>query len=109
MTKEEYYSRLDVLRSEESAIKNRILELKNDYLVSVNEPYKHLIGKKVVVTYKGFSDESVKIDTFYWMGYRLGGFGELRQTFNKVKKDGTMSAMEAHLYAKEIMSMEEVK
>lgn len=109
MTKEEYYSRLDVLRSEESAIKNRILELKNDYLVSVNEPYKHLLGKKVMVTYKGFSDENVNTHTCYWMGYRLVGFGEFRPTFSKVKKDGNMSAVEERLYVKDIVSMEEVK
>jgi hypothetical protein len=109
MTKEEYCSRLDVLRSDESAIKTRIFGLKRDYMVSVNAPYKHLLGKKVVVTYKGFFDESIQVRTCYWNGYKLNTYGEVKPMFKQVKKDGTMSSRDEHLYVEEIVSMEEVE
>lgn len=109
MTKEEYLSRLDVLHSEEDAIKTRIFELKKDYMVSANAPYKHLLGKKVVVTYKGFFDESIYVRTCYWHGYKLNTYGEVKPIFKQVKKDGTMSSREEHFYVEDIVSMEEVE
>ena len=45
MTKEEYCRRLAVLRLEEDAIKTKISELKRDFVVEANAPYKHLLGK----------------------------------------------------------------
>lgn len=108
MTKEEYCRRLAVLRLEEDAIKTKISELKIDYVASVNAPYKHLLGKKVNVTYKGFFDESIQTHTCYWTGYKLNTYGKVKATFKQVKKDGTMSSREEHLYVEEIVSMEEV-
>lgn len=109
MTKEEYLSRLNVLRSEESAIKTRIFELKKDYMVSVNAPYKHLLGKKVEVTYTGFFDKNIQVHTCYWTGYKMNTYGDINPTFQKVKKDGTMSSREDHLFVKDIVAMEEVE
>ena len=108
MTKEEYYNRLDILHSEMSVIKNKISELKKEYMVSLNAPYKHLIGKKVVVTYKGYFDDSIQVYTCYWAGYSLNNFGDIKPTFKMTKKDGTMSSREECLYVKEIVSMDEV-
>lgn len=109
MTNEEYCRRLAVLRLEEDVIKTKISELKRDFIVEANAPYKHLLGKKVVVTYKGFFDESIQVRTCYWHGYKLNTYGEVKPIFKQVKKDGTMSSREEYLYVKDIVSMEGVE
>ena len=110
MTKEVFYNKMADLQSELSAVKSRIAALKNEYVVSLNESYKHLLGKKVRVTYVGFFDHrGERTEVCYWLGYKTTRFDDVKPTFNQVKKDGTMSSREAHLYVSEILSMEEVE
>lgn len=111
MTREEYIQKSEELQKQEVQIKTKRGELQEEYRKSLNEPYKHFLYKKVTVIYKTWfwndkSDEE-RTDIGYWGGYYLE-FGEFKPRFYQVKKDGTMSSRELHLYPKEILSMEEV-
>jgi hypothetical protein len=112
MTREEYIQKIEELKQQELEIKVKKGELYEEYKESLNEPYKHLLNKKVTVTYNSWfwndkSDEK-KTVTGYWGGYYLE-FGDFKPRFYQVKKDGSMSSRELHIYPREIISMEEVK
>lgn len=111
MTREEYIQKSEELQKQEIEIRTKRNELQAEYKKSLNAPYKHLLLKKVRVTYKTWfwNDKSgeERTDIGYWGGYYIE-FGEFKPRFYQVKKDGTMSSRELHLYSKEILSMEEV-
>lgn len=112
MTREEYIQKSEELQKQEIEIRTKRNELQAEYKKSLNAPYEHLLFKKVRVTYKTWfwNDESdeERTDIGYWGGYYIE-FGEFKPRFYQVKKDGTMSSRELHLYPKEILSMEEVE
>lgn len=111
MTREEYIQKSEELRKQEIEIQTKKSELQAEYKKSLNAPYEHLLSKKVRVTYKPWrwvSDDSAEQTVVcYWGGYYMQ-FGEFRPLFYQVKKDGSISSRELHVYAKEILSMEEV-
>ena len=111
MTREEYLQKSEELHKQELVIKTKRRELQEEYKKSLNALYEHLLFKKVRVTHKTWfwndkTDEE-RTDIGYWGGYYIE-FGEFKPRFYQVKKDGTMSSRELHLYPKEILSMEEV-
>lgn len=111
MTREEFIQKSEELQKQEIEIRTKRNELQAEYKKSLNAPYEHLLFKKVRVTHKTWfwndkSDEE-RTDIGYWGGYYIE-FGEFKPRFYQVKKDGTMSSRELHLYPKEILSMEEV-
>lgn len=112
MTQEEYIQKREELRQQEIKITTKRKILEAEYIESLNKPYEHLFNKKVNVIYKswfGVNDiEKERTEVAYWGGYYMQ-FGEFRPRFYQVKKDGSMSSRELHLYPKEIISMEEVK
>lgn len=112
MTREEYIQKSEELQKQEVEIRTKRSELQEEYRSSLNKPYEHLLYKKVRVAYKAWfwndKSEEERTDIGYWGGYYLE-FGEFKPCFYQVKKDGTMSSRELHLYPKEIISMEEVK
>jgi len=111
MTREEYIQKSEELRKQEIEIQTKRKELQAEYKKSLNAPYEHLLFKKVRVTYKAWgwlSDDSAEQTVVcYWGGYYIE-FGEFRPRFYQIKKDGSISSRELHVYAKEILSMEEV-
>ena len=111
MTREEFIQKSEELRKQEIEIQTKKGNLFAEYKESLNEPYKHLLYKKVTITYKVWSwainPDEVRTDVGYWGGY-YQEFGEFKPRFYQVKKDGTMSSRELHLYPKAILSMEEV-
>ena len=111
MTREEFIQKSEELQKQEAEIRTKRSNLFAEYKESLNEPYKHLLYKKVTITYKTWfwnnkSDEE-RTEVGYWGGY-YQEFGEFKPRFYQVKKDGTRSSRELHLYPKEILSMEEV-
>ena len=111
MTREEYIQKSEELHKQEVEIQTKRHELQAEYINSLNAPYEHLLSKKVRVTYKTWGwvkgDSAEDTVVCYWGGYYIQ-FGEFRPRFYQIKKDGSMSSRELHVYAKEILSMEEV-
>lgn len=111
MTQEEYNQKIEDLRQQEVEIQARKREAQAEYQNHLNKPYEHLLQKKVRVVYKqwGWTPKEMteKTEICYWGGYYLQ-FGEFRPRFYQVKKDGSISSRELHIYAKEILSIEEV-
>lgn len=111
MTREEFIQKSEELQKQEAEIHTKRKELQAEYKKSLNAPYEHLLSKKVRVTYKTWGwragDPAEETVVCYWGGYYIQ-FGEFRPRFYQIKKDGSISSRELHLYAKEILSMEEV-
>lgn len=112
MTREEYIQKSEELQKQEIEIRTKRNELQAEYKKTLNAPYEHLLFKKVRVTYNTWgwdADGSAeKTVVCYWGGYHIQ-FGEFRPRFYQIKKDGSISSRELNVYAKEILSMEEVK
>lgn len=110
MTREEYNLRMEELRKQEIKIASQKKEAQEEYRKSLNEPYKHLLNKKVTVTYEKAKwltwETEIKREVCYWGGYYLE-YGEFRPQFYQIKKDGSMSSRKLHLYPNAIISMEE--
>jgi hypothetical protein len=111
MTREEFIQKSEELQKQETEIRAKRSNLFAEYKESLNAPYEHLLSKKVRVTYKTWgwraSNPEEETAVCYWGGYYIQ-FGEFRPRFYQIKKDGSISSRELHLYAKEILSMEEV-
>lgn len=110
MTREEYNLRMEKLREQEIKIVSQKKEVQEEYRKSLNEPYKHLLNKKVAVTYEHKTwltrQTETKRDVCYWGGYCLE-YGEFRPQFYQIKKDGSMSSRKLYLSPNAIISMEE--
>jgi hypothetical protein len=110
MTREEFEEQYRELELKEREIKIAKHKLEEEYRVSVNEPYNHLIGKKVRVTYIsddwGQQDQILTTET-YWGGF-ICNFGITIPSFYNAKKDGTVSTQRHRFGCMEVVSMEEI-
>ena len=111
MTREEYTQRMDELRAQELRILSQKRDVQEEYRKSLNEPYEHLLHKKIIVTYEQkkwmTGTTETKRDVCYWGGYFLEYGVDFKPLFYQIKKDGSMSSRRLWLYPDKIISMEE--
>lgn len=95
MTEKEYNEKMKEFKRREAEIRAERSQVSHEYEVSMNKPYKHLLNKKVRITYEGWGRDKITVDGF-WGGfhYEWGGFVPV---FYQIKKDGTMSSRRQHL------------
>jgi hypothetical protein len=109
--KETYLNELRTLREEEIKIINNKKLILKKYEEYINEEYKHLLNKKVEITYTVLGKSPQK-DIAYWGGYRIIEFDLIEIPFlYKVKMNGQMSSQRHKLQKEwaEIISIKPVE
>lgn len=96
-------SDLDNQISELFSTRRKMIE---DFRVKINEPYKHLLNQKVVVTYLTF-DKKEKKEMAYFGGYQISLVDGIPVPyFYKIKANGDMSSQRHRFEWEEIISIE---
>ena len=104
---EKNYKKLEDKKRKIIALKT---QLENDFEITINEPFNHLLNKKVEVLYisgmEDTYDQELKTIS-YWSGYRVVN-GQAIPVFFKPNPDGTKSLQRDYFGVKEIISMYEI-
>lgn len=106
MTREEYLAILSDLQEQERAIERKRAETRDAYSKTLNEPYDHLLNKKVKMVYRSIRETEELVG--YWGGFVANSYNYFKPKIYKVKKDGTMSSRDTYIWVDEIISIEEV-
>ena len=102
----EFLQKLSDLDTQISELYNTRYKLIQDFKEKINEPYKHLLNQKVVITYLTF-DKKEKKETAYFGGYQISLVDGIPvPIFYKIKANGDMSSQRHRFEWEEIISIE---
>lgn len=109
MTEVEYNAKIKEICKKEEELREERRQIQEEYLKTLNSPWKDFIFKKVKVRYTSrisWKERTEKETICYWGGIILK-YGQPCLTFYQIKKDGTQSSREANLgWEPQIISME---
>lgn len=88
MTIDEYNKKIEDYNAQIIALRNKINDLRKEFIQEMTKKYDNFIGKKVKISFTTFHSETSVIG--YFNGFVSGTFCPIMQVF-KVKKDGTKS------------------
>jgi hypothetical protein len=99
-----FLQKLSDLDTQISDLNKQKFNLIQSFKEQINEPYKHLLNQKVVVTYLTF-DKKEKKEMAYFGGYRMAT-EIFVPVFYKIKANGDMSSQRHRFEWEEIISIE---
>lgn len=100
----EFLQKLSDLDTQISELNKQKFNLIQSFKEQINEPYKHLLNQKVVITYLTF-DKKEKKEIAYFGGYRMATEIFI-PVFYKIKANGDMSSQRHRFEWEEIISIE---
>lgn len=100
----EFLQKLSDLDKQISELNKQKFNLVQFFKEQINEPYKHLLNQKVVITYLTF-DKKEKKEMAYFGGYRMAT-EIFVPVFYKIKANGDMSSQRHRFEWEEIISIE---
>lgn len=104
MEYKEFLQKLSDLDKQISDLNKQRFNLIQSFKEDINEPYKHLLNQKVVITYLTF-DKKEKKEIAYFGGYRMATEIFI-PVFYKIKVNGDMSSQRHRFEWEEIISIE---
>lgn len=104
MKHREFLQKLSNLEKQISELNKQKFNLIQSFKEQINEPYKHLLNQKVVVTYLTF-DKKEKREIAYFGGYKMVT-ENFFPIFYKIKANGDMSSQRHRFEWEEIISIE---
>lgn len=107
MTQQEFEQQYNEIDSQIYELKLKQGRLEDDYCRIINEPFKHLLKKKVLVKFVNYWGKT-KQEISYWGGFCVN-YATSVPMFYQIKKDGSMSTKRHRFECKEIIEMEEIK
>lgn len=107
MTQKEFEQLYDAIDSQIYELKGEQRRLEDEYCRIINEPFKHLINKKVLVKFINYWGET-KQEVSYWGGFNIS-YATPIPMFYRSKKDGSMSTKRHRFECEKIIEMEEIK
>ena len=100
----EFLQKLSDLDKQISEFNKQKFNLIQSFKEQINEPYKHLLNQKVVITYLTF-DKKEKKEMAYFGGYQMAT-ENFFPIFYKIKANGDMSSQRHRFEWEEIISIE---
>lgn len=100
----EFLQKLSDLDKQISEFNKQKFNLIQSFKEQINEPYKHLLNQKVVITYLTFDKKEMK-EIAYFGGYRIAT-KIIVPVFYKIKANGDMSSQRHRFEWEEIISIE---
>ena len=107
MTKQEFSEKMADIQRRFCDLEDEKRCLEKEFADSIDGPYKHLVGKWVIATYRNYNEE--RTITGFWKGVEVSIGSLIKVEVYKPKKDGSPSSRVEYQFITELVSVVEVE